>query len=152
MYCKTNGISHRSLIYFIAMFSILCSCKPQQYTMDDLPKERLEFGSGGGVVGKVDTYTLLDNGQLFLTNSLTQETRELEGFSKKEAKTFFERVKGPEISELEFDHPGNLYYFINHITENKEHRLVWGSADHTVPVSCKAFYQDVMATVKRNNP
>ena len=152
MYYKNSNTPLRFLILSIAALSIVISCRPQQYTFDNLPQERLEFGSGGGVAGKVDTYTLLSNGQLFLTNSMTQETQELEGFGKKGAKSFFEKVNQPEISNLEFNHPGNLYYFITHIAENQKMSLVWGSMNHSPPTLCTTLYQDLMATVKKTNP
>ncbi|MDB2607065.1 hypothetical protein N9Y48_04745 [Zobellia sp.] len=73
----------RTLLFYGLLFLTLLGCKSQQYTPDELPDKQLVFGYGGGMAGTVNTYILLENGQLFHTNSLTQETEELEPLSKK---------------------------------------------------------------------
>ena len=103
----------KTMLFTSAIFIlILYGCKAQQYSIDDLPEKQLIFGNGGGMSGMVKTYTLLENGQLFHKNSLTEEATELESISKKEAKTCFADLEQLSLSEMNFDHPGNMYYFL----------------------------------------
>jgi len=139
----------KSIILFSSfIFLSLFGCKSQQYTFDDLPEKQLVFGSGGGITGAVDTYTLLENGQCFHTNSLTKESKELESISKKEAKECFIKLKELSLSEMDFDHPGNRYYFLEDVTSGSKHKVVWGSNDNKVSDDCLNFYKELKNHIK----
>lgn len=136
-------------ILLLSLFSVfLFSCKSQQYTINDLPESQLIFGSGGGITGGVSTFTLLENGQLFHNNSLTKEHVELESITKKEAKTSFEKMEALRLSEMDFNHPGNMYYFLEEVKGDTLHRVTWGSNDHDISAECKTFYKELRATIK----
>ena len=152
MYFKIRYFHLHFFTFLLVSIFGFQSCQPQQFLFKKLPEKRLEFGNGGGFAGTADTYTLLQNGQLFHTNSLTQETLELESFEKNEAKDFFKRIEREELSNLQFNHPGNTYYFITYRTSNNEHKLVWGSTESTTPPICRKLYKDLIATVKNHNP
>lgn len=140
----------RPIIYAIAILSflLLLSCKAQQYTLDNLPEKQLVFGKGGGITGAVDTYVLLENGQLFHSNSMTNEGNELEGAHKKEAKEYYAKMKLLELSKMEFNHPGNTYFFLEEIDTTGTHKVVWGSNDHQAPEACENFYQELKELIK----
>ena len=61
---------------FPAAAFLFFACKQTRYAADNLPDRQLRWGSGGGYVGKETTYTLLDNGQIFIreTGSKLAET------------------------------------------------------------------------------
>jgi len=126
----------------------LIGCNAQQFTINNLPKEQLHFGSGGGMTGAVDTYILLENGQLFHQNSLTKEVLELEPISKANAKAYFAKVNEPSFTELEFNHPGNRYSFITHKSDAKDHKIVWGSTKEELPTAYKTLYTTLIAHLK----
>ena len=123
-------------------------CKSQQYSFEELPEKQLIFGSGGGMSGAVDTYVLLENGQFFHTNSLTGEVKELESVSKKEAKQCFGKLEELSLSEMDFDHPGNLYYFLEEVEGDESHRITWGANNHEISEECKTFYKELRTTIK----
>lgn len=123
-------------------------CKSQQYTFEDLPEKQLVFGSGGGMTGAVNTYVLLENGQFFHTNSLTKEVKELESVSKKEAKKCFVKLEELSLSELDFDHPGNRYYFLEEVKSDSIHKVVWGSNDNEISEDCVNFYNELKTHIK----
>lgn len=127
---------------------MLFSCKAQQYTIDDLPSKQLIFGRGGGITGEVNTYTLLENGQLFHNNSLTADYKELNSIDKKQAKSAFEKMATLKLSEIDFNHPGNMYYFIEEVDGDKKHRVTWGAHDYEVDATCEAFYKELRTTIK----
>lgn len=127
---------------------LLIRCKAQEFTSDNLPEKQLLFGSGGGMSGASDTYTLLENGQLFHTNSLTDETKALSKVSKAKAKYYFKQLFDISFSEIQFDHPGNRYYFLEDRNGDARHRIVWGSTENEVPAACTTLYQELVAHLK----
>ncbi len=139
---KTNLIFSTVLILFTI------GCKPQQYTTENLPDNQIIFGKGGGITGAVDTYILLENGQLFHSNSLTGENKELENIGKKEAKACFAQMAELTLSELDFDYPGNMYYFLEEVNGDAGHKVTWGSNDHKVSNECQELYDRLRTTLK----
>ncbi|MGB6152468.1 MAG: hypothetical protein WBG48_10785 [Pricia sp.] len=133
---------------FLLLSCFISGCKSQKYTYETLPQERLEFGQGGGMAGEIRTYTLLENGQVFVHNSITGTSEELEALAPERAREFFTELDGLSFKTISFDHPGNRYYFLGRITEEGEHRTVWGSEDHKAPGQIKKVYNALMATIK----
>lgn len=137
----------RPIIILSFLSLLLFNCKGQ-YTIDELPEKLLVFGSGGGMTGAVTTYTLLENGQLFSNNSITKEHQELEKLPKKTAKAFFEKMQALELSKTDFNHPGNLYYFIKQVDGEEYYTVTWGSQDHEVSADCEALYKELFELIK----
>lgn len=134
------------LLSLFALFFF--SCKSQTYTLENLPEDVLVFGSGGGISGEVRIYTLLENGQVFYSSSLTKEHTEMERLTKKEAASYYEKLEALKLSEVNFDHPGNLYYFIEDVKGDESHRITWGSNDHEISEEYKTFYKELRTTIK----
>jgi len=136
-------------LFFSALIVLLFfSCKAQQYTIDNLPEKQLVFGSGGGITGEVNTYTMLENGQVFYRSSLIDEHKELKSIAKKEAVAAFEKINDLHLSAIDFDHPGNLYYFIEEVNGDEKNRVTWGSTNHSVDEKCEALYKELRMTIK----
>lgn len=130
-------------LILIAIF-ILFSCKTRKYQPGSYEKKQLFFGSGGGFTGKVQEYKLLENGQFFYINELQQDTIELKGMKKKEAKVFFEKVEGLEDRLKGFRQPDNLYYYIGIVEAQEEKfRSVWGSSQIEPPDKLVGLYREL---------
>lgn len=138
----------RLTLLFCLFLVTLSSCKSQQYTIETLPDKQLVFGRGGGISGEVSTYIILENGQVFHKNSLTQEHSEIKSISKKKAVSYFQKMNSLKLSELNFDHPGNMYYFLEEVNGEERHRVTWGSNDYEVSSECKDFYKELRTTIK----
>lgn len=138
----------RPIFLFSLFFIMLFSCKSQQFTVDELPDKQLIFGRGGGISGEVNTYTLLENGQVFYNNSLTKENSEIKSIRRKEAVLCFQKMDSLKLSEMNFDHPGNMYYFLEEVNGEERYRVTWGSNDHEVSSECKDFYKELRTTIK----
>lgn len=142
----------RPVLLYISLFLFSFSgCKSQQYSFEELPRERILFGNGGGMTGASDTYTLMENGQLFHTNSLTEETKELKSIGERKAKACFEQMETLELSEMDFQHPGNQYYFLEAVKGSESKRIVWGAQDYDVPKSYAVLYKELMTNVKTSS-
>jgi len=139
----------KSTFLFLSVLTLsFFGCKSQQYSLEELTEKRLVFGNGGGMTGASDTYVLLENGQLFHTNSLTKQSSELESISRIKAKEYFTKLKELSLSERDFDHPGNMYYFLEDVNSDEGHRVTWGSNDHEISEECKTFYKELRTTIK----
>jgi len=136
------------IVSLLFLFCLASGCKSQQYTYETLPHDQIVFGQGGGMAGEIKTYTLLENGQLFVHSSITKQSEELNSQNPERAKEFFTKLDGMSFNNIQFKHPGNRYYFLGRKTEQDEHKIIWGSEDHNAPDPIKDIYKQLIATLK----
>lgn len=116
-------------------------CKTNKYTPIDYPDAQLVFGKGGGITGQVVQHTLFENGVLFKGQGLVGMTHEKCGkIAKNETTQLFKNYKTLGLSDIEFDHPGDRYYFIEWKKGGEKHRITWGHPNETVDKNVKLFY------------
>ncbi|WP_405410936.1 hypothetical protein [Maribacter sp. Asnod1-A12] len=132
----------------ILLCMLLFSCKSQQFTVDNLPEKRLVFGKGGGMTGVIDTYILLENGQLFHTNSITKKSEELNSISESKTEELFDHLDMLQLVNVDFNHPGNVYYFIEDVNEEFTTKIVWGSFEYGIAPKYKALYENLIKQIK----
>lgn len=142
---KTN---FRISLFSLLAFSLLASCKSQQYTAENLPEQQLLFGEGGGFTGAVTEYILLENGQIFKNYSLNDSTIELGHVKKRTAKDMMKKIQAMQLDTMDVKQPGNMYYFLSYKTSNKEHRVTWGAPAYQVDPQIEAFYKELMQMSK----
>ncbi len=144
----------RVFSFFMAtvILSFLGSCGATKYSPDSLPDRQIHFGQGGGFTGAVTHYMLLDNGQIFVQKE-EMEMSPLEAVKdvdRKKAKTLFKQAAELGLEQIEWDKPGNMYYFLGLNEGNMDHRITWGS---TVSPELKAvvdYHKELMGLVKDN--
>jgi hypothetical protein len=139
---------------FIKQFCYICSaivllvtttsCKTHQYTLKNMPKTQLIFGSGGGFTGISTDYCLLENGQLYEINTFTQEMVEMRPARKSKTDKMFTSLNKMDIVKIECDMPGNMYYYILYKTENIQHRITWGDPTAKIDDNLKKCYHELM--------
>lgn len=139
------------LLVFVPLACSTLACNSSKYTTENLPEPQLIFGNGGGITGATNSYILLENGQLFQKNSLTDSTKEVTPISKKQAKLLYQQVQELKIDSLEFNHPGNRYFFIQHLQEGTRHELTWGDMNHKIPKEIETFYKSLFEIVNSQN-
>lgn len=134
-------------VFQLALLLIIAvSCQSQRFTPETFSGKQLSFGNGGGFSGQVKEYTLLENGQLFSANSLTNETKELKKIDKKQTKALFAKMEALHPASINFKHPGNRYYFLKLKEGKAVHEITWGSTNHPAPEGIQELYQLVSAT------
>lgn len=92
------------------LFISLTACKT--YNVNNLPKNRIEFGSGGGFTGFEEKYIVLKNGQVFFTpmqDSLAKQIFKLKRNAAKKYITFFTKNN---FSQIPNSPPNNYYNYI----------------------------------------
>lgn len=139
-----------SPLLLLALTAVLLGsqCKSPRYTPDKLPADRLLFGEGGGFAGIETTYLLLENGQIFRSDSKAPNLMEMNRIRKKTANNFFETAESSGLLTLDFKHPGNLYQFIEFQDDGKTNRVTWGDKGHPVAPQIAVLYEQLMQTIQ----
>lgn len=130
-----------------AVVSLNWFCHMPKFTTSNLPERQLRFGSGGGFVGKEKVYILLENGQIFCQEALQKDTTEAAKVRAKRAKALFAQADSLHLSERTFQHPGNVYQFLEMGTGAQKHRITWGHKDHPVDDAVRNLYEALLTLV-----
>lgn len=134
---------------FIAVVSLCCFCKHQpRFAADNLPTQQLHWGAGGGYVGKESAHILLNNGQIFkreLAGALVETAK----VKSKKAAAIFKTAQALDFSNLEFNHPGNIYSFLEWQDGDVVHRIVWGDPNFPIDGNVKALYDRLNGLLKQ---
>jgi hypothetical protein len=102
-----------SKFYFVVLFLFFFGCKSQTYQIYEIPLRKIEFGNMGGFTGSKLTYTLLENGQLFISSDF--EKKEEKGVSQMKAKKIFKEAVKLKQTGYSKNELGNMsdYIFFN---------------------------------------
>ncbi|MFN0036533.1 MAG: hypothetical protein ACKVUS_15820 [Saprospiraceae bacterium] len=124
------------------------ACKHPKYAAEKLPEKQLRWGNGGGIVGKEKSHILLDNGQIFSRDILGNLSEASKAKSKK-AKALFKTVETLGLAKMEFDHPGNLYSFLEWQEGDMVSRVVWGDKNFPVGKSVEDLFGELNGLLKK---
>jgi hypothetical protein len=106
-------------------------------------------GSGGGVTGAWREYRLLESGYWYTRTNRDSTFTVLDHKSRAEVASFFKKSKALALNKKAFDHPGNLYYFVETKRGRTQHRVTWGASKLKAPVAVKQFYDAFMKAIPR---
>lgn len=136
------------IVFFLFATAVLhIFCKNTKYTADQLPKEQIRFGKGGGIVGVEKTYTLLENGQVF-EKVINGGLRGLDGVKKKKATALFRTAETLGLAKAGFQYPGNTYSYIEVPLADGFNRISWGDNQHPIDSSIQNYFKALMEMVK----
>lgn len=97
----------------------------------------------------VTYFILLDDARLFQKNSMDSTYTEVAKWENAFTRQMFDNYKSLSFDKVEYYHPGNLYYFIEHHAPGKEpHRISWGKNDMTPPENVVNFYNLLFKSTK----
>jgi hypothetical protein len=133
-------------IAVMILVSFFASCRTT-YTTDNFPERKMYFGSGGGFAGMVTEYLLLENGQLYKHPS-ADVYEEMDRVKKKKAEQLYVLYEEAGFTDLRFNQPGNIYYFIRMVDGETENYISWSDQKPLPEVKMSDFYQTLMETVK----
>ncbi|MBK8353298.1 MAG: hypothetical protein IPL21_17070 [Saprospirales bacterium] len=96
--------------------------------MNDYKNNIISFGSGGDFAGTETTYSILENGQVFVSTGLaTMTTTKFNSISKKQAKILFEKAAKIDWSKPTINDPGNIYYTLGYGKGDAATKQIWGN-------------------------
>ncbi|MFK7810509.1 MAG: hypothetical protein AB8F74_22070 [Saprospiraceae bacterium] len=131
-----------TILSLSTLLLVLTSCKSTKYaTPSESPDAQITFGSGGGISGLVNDYTLLENGQLFKRSSTDKIFVALKKAKKDAVSQAFKNYNFLGLNTMEVNEPGNMYYFIEHKSkEGETKRLTWGNGESPHEEKLKLYY------------
>ncbi|MEI6408830.1 MAG: hypothetical protein WCR52_05580 [Bacteroidota bacterium] len=129
------------------VFLFFC-CEHTKYTAANLPADQLRWGSGGGIVGKETTYTLLENGQFFKRDGIKADLMELAPIKARQANALVESAEKLGLLKMDFAHPGNTYQFIEFEDDGKKSRVSWGDPKFPVDGKVQELYKKLSDLIK----
>ena len=138
------------LKFISALLLIFClfSCKPAHFTPGNYKSAQLKFGSRGGVTGVFKEYTLLENGQLFLSRGVGKELKELSRRDKRKTRRIFRTAGELNLGTLKFSHPGNVTFYLVLKNPKKTNEISWGDPGFPPPPGIKEFYDYLLTTIQ----
>jgi uncharacterized lipoprotein YajG len=135
---------NKSLLFVFTIF-LFTGCTPSQ-KLQNFSKSNLIFGSGGGITGATNEYTLKYDGVINKLNSLTNETTQVTTISAKDAKALFRDFLSKGLDTLNFSVPGNMSQFIGFKNDSITHKIIWGG-DTNPPAEAKAYYESLIQLI-----
>lgn len=129
---------------------LLFHCKTNKFTPANLPNTYLKVGNGGGFSGAEKSYTVLQNGQVFASNTLLDTTFALDKIKSSIAQSLFDRFHTDGLDTISLNNPGNLYRYIIFSSNGQTKKIYWKSFDETTDAfdPMNNFYETVMSTLK----
>lgn len=104
----------------------------------------LIVSSGGGITGVATVYKISLDGKVLKGKGLGQVNyNEQSKLKKSIARKYYRKAKTLVGSSSDFNHPGNLYYSIATLEEDKESKMTWGDIEHSAPEQAKNLYQEI---------
>jgi hypothetical protein len=131
----------------VALLLLFCKHQPK-FTADNLPQQQLRWGNGGGYAGRETTYTLLSNGQVF-KQELKDTLAETVKTRRKTAAAIYKTAESLNLAKLEFEHPGNIYSFLEWQDGDVVQRISWGDPAIPVNADIKSLYGQLNALLKQ---
>ncbi|MBS1557822.1 MAG: hypothetical protein JST69_03765 [Bacteroidetes bacterium] len=121
--------------YSFLIIILVSSCLSGKINQTEI--EQVKFGSGGGFTGAVKTYTLTADGRLL------DESKELKKINLNQTLEYFNKAN--ELRNYTFNHPDNVYSFIEIKTKEKTNRIVWSFGNTQIDTQASALYNTLIS-------
>ncbi len=114
---------------------------------DSFAQEKsVTIGSGGGIVGTATVYKITPDGKVLKGKGIGEiKYTECAKLKKARASKYIQSAFEQTQSTPEFNHPGNLYFFIGYAENTFERKVTWGDSSNSVPDSIQKLYQEINA-------
>ncbi len=140
----------RYLLFGFGFLFFVSGCNSQKKVagIKDWNGNSLQFGSGGGFTGTSTHYTLLENGQLFVSTDPTgTAAKELASVEAKKASAVFSLAKKYNWASESVSRPGNMTYHIAYKTANKHYDFTWGESNYSPPGEIAQLYKELTSLI-----
>ena len=146
---KLFPLNFRHLAFLWLMLAGMLACTPStQYPKKERTDE-IHFGQGGGFSGAVTHYILLEDGRLFQQAWRDTNKTYIDTWPGLFTRQTFLNYKSLKIDEMNYNEPGDLYYFIEYHAKKKEpRRVVWGKPGFQVDPNLTTYYNLLYRSVK----
>ncbi|MEZ0539965.1 FAD-binding oxidoreductase [Fibrella arboris] len=108
----------------------------------------LSVGSGGGIVGRETSYSLLDDGRLFGRKAgQTSYTFIGKQTASNTKKVFWSAEDRCAIRKTTYSKPGNVYRFVSWRKGSEQHKVTWAPGDKKLPANYEQVYTGFMGMI-----
>lgn len=130
----------------LALLFLVTACGPQG-VLYEYQDTKIVFGSGGGFTGQVSEYHLDARGNLKMIEGLSGKEVELGKVKKSDLKAIYKALDELDLSKINFNEPGNMYYFLQEVQSPKSYKVTWGSPDHQTPQGVQELYDLLISSM-----
>jgi hypothetical protein len=124
-------------------------CKtPDGQKKNDIPRA-LHWGTGGGFTGVESMYALTPDRQLRTRTSIKDTLRNVDRIGKRKVKKIFALADSLQLLQLDFNHPGNTYKYLEVQEGDQLRRIVWGDARYPVPAQIQNLFDQLSELSKK---
>ena len=124
----------------------LSNCSTNKSPIKNLVNE-ITFGSGGGFTGAIIKYQIKSNGEVLKFNTIENKTILVKQINNREYKEINEKVNKLTETQLKYNQPENIYYFIE-IDNGVKTVITWGENNKEAPLEIKQLYTFLGTLIK----
>jgi hypothetical protein len=137
-------------VMILSLFILLLSCKSIPTSIADYEGEKIILGNGGGFTGQVIEYILLENNEVYRTNSLDKSVVLIKKLEKDLTKQIFNNYQVLNLEELQLKQPGNMYFYIQKGAGQQIHEIKWNAESNGEEIEqVKLFYITTLNLIKK---
>lgn len=123
------------------------SCKSTQYLPNDYPHTQIQIGNGGGFAGVINQYAIYESGDVYYNNQIEENYTKIGKLDKNSVSQLLSNYSLLGLNEVILNEPGNIYSYINYVSEGKQHKVLWGKRP-PLNKNVETFYNNILNTVK----
>lgn len=130
--------------------AIICfSCRTPHYTSpESFQGKQILITEGGGFSGQTTQHIILENGQVFVRTIYPASIKETDKLDRKTVRQIFDKVDSLKLSELDFQHPGNMTYSLASMEGKTFYEIKWGDPVYPLPGPALECYQFILEQIK----
>jgi hypothetical protein len=107
-------------------------------------EEYIRIGNGGGFAGIETTFTVYRNGQF------EQSGKMMASLKEEDVEQFISNIHILNLDAINWNHPGNLYKFIEYSLNGKIHKITWDSNAPDINNNLNLFYNHVNSVIQKS--
>lgn len=115
------------LVYFCFLIYISCHPKIPTFSALDDNHTYIQWRSGGGFTGHVNTYILTNKGDIY--HQEKNHYIHVKRLSNERTQQVFSNIKTLGIDQKNYNNPGNKYYGLLYKEKTKSNDIIWSILD-----------------------
>ncbi len=133
----------------ISVLSIACKSNKVESPEESVNK-KLILSHGGGFTGNYNSYTILENGQLFKASKTKGVLDKQKSLPQDIVNQIFSNYETLGLKDTKIQTYGNLLYSIEMVDGENKNKISWEKGDEGSE-TLQLFFRNVMNQIKKNN-
>lgn len=139
------------LLFFLVLSVMTIACKSNKVESPaESTGKKLLLSHGGGFTGKFNSYTILENGQLFKASETKGVMDKQKSLPQNVVDQIFSNYEVLDLANMEVKTYGNLLYSVTMYDNGTEKKISWEKGDKGSE-TMQLFFRNVMNQIKMNN-